>query len=216
MIVILGRRFRLAAAAVAAGVALLSATAASAGCPCACGYGYGNSNSYYGYNYGYGSAYYPACGAGYVSEPSYPVDQGPVYAAPAATAVEVTVEHDPRSYPYVQRRSYGYGHGYGYGPSYGYRQGYGYSRGYGYGRGYSYSRGYRYGYGHRHRPRLGTAPHRYRHSVYLPPRAADRGYRTAVDRREVVTPRRGAAAPVVVRERRREGPRPELEGGPIR
>ena len=201
----MGLSFRLAAAAVAAGAALLSATAASA-----CGYGYGTYGyGAYGYNYGYGSAYYSPCGTRYVSEPSYPVDQGPVYSAPAATAVEVSVEHDPRSYPYVHRGySYGYRYGHGYGQGYGYGQRHGYGQRYGYGQ----------GYGYRHRSRLSYAPEVYRRSVHHQRHraVADRSYRTGVSRRDELAPRRGVAAPVVVRERRREGPRPELEGGPVR
>src|ERR1043166_5013112 len=101
---------RIVAGAAALAALVLSATTASAccgGCGCGCGYSYSYSYASscgYGYGYGYGgySVYAPV-------QPTYAVDQGPVYNVPAAVATEPVPE-------YVGPvRRYGYGHrGLGY------------------------------------------------------------------------------------------------------
>ena len=101
-------RMRIVAGAAALAALVLSVSAASACCGCGgCGYGY--QATYYA----------PVTVSRPVTvyapvQPTYAVDEGPVYAVPAPTAPEPVPEY---VYP---RRGYGYGYGRGYGYGYGY------------------------------------------------------------------------------------------------
>jgi hypothetical protein len=97
---------RIFAGAAALAALVLSATAASACCGgCGCGYGYGYATYYQPM-----TVYAPV-------QPTYAVDQGPVYEEPAAVATEPVSEE------------YGYGGGYRGGWHHRHRHGWGHRHG---------------------------------------------------------------------------------------
>jgi len=111
---------RIVAGAAALAALVLSATAASACCGgCGCGAGYA---TYYQPVTVYRPVYAPV-------QPTYAVDQGPVYNVPAAVATEPVPEYVGP----VRRYGYGYGgwrHRYGWRGGYRHRVG-GWARGWG-------------------------------------------------------------------------------------
>jgi hypothetical protein len=122
-------RMRIVAGAAALAALVLSVSTASACCGCGgCGY---QQPIYYAPM----TVYRPVTVYAPV-QPTYAVNQGPVYQVPAATAPEPVPE-------YVEP-SVGYGYG-GYGGYRGYG-GYGYGHRYGYGYRHGYGLGYRGGY----------------------------------------------------------------------